>query len=294
MSIVQRGARVALVLGLAAGVPVAFAGSALAESTPAPSASGAQPPAADVAVTADYSTEYGEEVVGDAIIMHEGELTPADAQVTRRIDWGDGSAIEVETTAPAHGWSHVYRKAGVFHLAVKLQSGTDSGVGTFPYGNTMTIYASTPSWALSGKARLVPDHVGVNQTVTLDEYDTVGDGTSPAPINRTVNWGDGTPSVDYDMFQTPMKHQYAKPGTYRVRVKYTVLQWHLVVPFPDGDTVVVHGKPGSGGGSSGGSGGGLPVTGPGAAAIGGLGLGILLAGTVAVVTLRRRRVRFVR
>lgn len=72
---------------LTAPLPTAFARAAYAE------------PAAG-SVTAEYGLVTGYDVVqaDDPIFLVESGLHPADAEVTRRINWGDGSPIEVETT----------------------------------------------------------------------------------------------------------------------------------------------------------------------------------------------------
>lgn len=304
MSTVSSGARAAVVVALAAALSTTFAGSAQAEPSPSPSQSSAATTKADADVTATYSISSDSAVVDDTVLLQEGVLNPPDADVTRRIDWGDGSPIQVETKAKPF-WAHIYKKVGVYHLSVELQSGTATSAGTFPQGNTITIIASVPPDVLSATYHLVPDHVRVKEPVTLAESNVHGDQTPPVFLLRYINWGDGTPEEEFSGGIIPKPHKYAKAGTYHVSVRLVNLQWHTAGTFPDGNTVTVTGAPSSGngtpgsgtGGSAGGTGdneGGLPVTGPGATAIGGAGVALLVAGALTFVAFRRRRIRFVR
>jgi hypothetical protein len=78
------------------------------------SAARADPPA----VSARYSTNWPAIVAGDPITLQEFGLSPVGAQVTRRIDWGDGSPVQVETGGDR--WEHLYAAAGTFHVSVAL------------------------------------------------------------------------------------------------------------------------------------------------------------------------------
>jgi uncharacterized membrane protein YgcG len=306
MSKLSSGARTVLIVALSAALSTAFTSAAQAEPSPSASSSTSPPAAAAADLTANYNTGWDSSAVGLTVLLQENGLTPPDAEVTRRINWGDGTPVQVATTGP--NFTHVYEKAGVFQLSVQLTSGTDTGVGTFPQGNTITILASVPPDVLSGKYRLTPERVKVNQPVTLKETEVHGDDNAPVFIFRYVNWGDGTPEEFFSTVDAPKPHKYAKPGTYRVRVRLENLQWTVKGQFPDGNTVKVT-KAGGSGGSTGGSGsgsgsgagsggsaggeGGLPVTGPGTAAIGAGGLALIAAGVMTFTLLRRRRVRFV-
>ncbi|WP_306206449.1 PKD domain-containing protein [Actinoplanes sp. RD1] len=249
---------------------------------------------------------------GQPAILQEYSVSPANATVTRRIDWGDGSPIE-ETTKGGH-FQHTYAKAGTYRATVQLVSGTETAAGTFPNGNTITIIDSVPPEVLSGKYSLAPTSVGVHEPVTLTEDEIHGDQGAPVYLFRTVDWGDGT-TEEFGLYADPKPHKYAEPGTYRVSVELRNLQWVVAGTFPAGNTVTVSGsltetpgqtpgtgepgtgEPGAGEpGDEGGSGGGdesLPITGPGTAVVAGAGLGLLLAGVGTLVVLRRRRTTFV-
>jgi hypothetical protein len=264
---------------LAAALSTAFAGAAQA----------------DPAVSANYRLNLHQEQAGDWITMGEFDLTPPDAQVTRRIDWGDGSPIQTETKGDSD-WKHTYAKAGTFHVSVDLQGDGQTTAGTFPDGNTIEVFADAPPDLLSANYHLVPDHVRVKEPVTLAESNLHGDDGPPVYVFRYINWGDGTPEEEYSGAIRPNPHKYAKPGTYHVSVRLTNLQWHTAGKFPDGNTVTVTAAPTSGSGNAGngsGTGSGLPVTGPGALTLGAAGLALLLAGAVTFALLRRRRIRFV-
>lgn len=148
-----------------------------------------------------------------------------------------------------------------------------------------------PAWPLSATYRLRPTTVGPGQDVTLIESDVVGDDSPPVFIFRYVNWGDGTPEQFFSTADRPEPHRYARSGTYRVSVRLQNLDQTAQGTFPDGNTVTVRVAPTSP--PPAGRGGGLPVTGPGAGWVAAIGAGVLLAGLVAVVAFRRRRVRFV-
>jgi hypothetical protein len=93
MSVLPLASRTVLAVALAAGLSTSFPAAAQA----------------DPAVTADYllSTSWGViQANYDPAYLSESGLNPAGAQVTRRINWGDGSPIETETTpAPGAGGS---------------------------------------------------------------------------------------------------------------------------------------------------------------------------------------------
>ncbi|WP_305787071.1 LPXTG cell wall anchor domain-containing protein [Symbioplanes lichenis] len=278
-----------------------------------------------------YGFSYDEELAGQTILLHEYALTPEDAAVTRRIDWGDGSPIEEKTKGGYY--EHVYDKAGTYRMSVQLVSGTETVSGTFPNGDTITIVDSVPPEVLSGKYSLKPTRVRVNEGVTLTEDEIIGDDAAPVFIFRTVDWGDGT-TQEWSHFGQPGPHKYAKPGTYKVTVQLRNLQWVTAGTFPKGNTVTVtagspgagepgggepgggepgagdpgagdpgdgdpgDGEPGAGQpddeGGSGGGDEGLPVTGQNTTVVAGIGLGFVLAGAGTLVALRRRRTTFVR
>jgi hypothetical protein len=284
---------------------------------------------ADPASPASYQLSPHSEQAGDPIQLNELAIDPQLFHPIRRINWGDGSAIQVETEAAV--WSHTYAKAGTFHVSVEVRSDSETGNGNFPDGNTVQVFADAPPELLSATYHLVPDHVRVNTPVTLNESAVHGDETPPAYLFRFVTWGDGTPEEEYSGHLSPKPHKYAKPGTYHVSVRLVNLQWHTAGKFPEGNTVTVTGpSAGSGGSGSGsgsgaggaggagaggaggagaggaggagsanggsatGDGGGLPVTGPGTAVMGAGGVALVLAGAITFTLLRRRRIPFVR
>jgi hypothetical protein len=103
--------------------------------------------------------------------------------VTRRIDWGDGSPAETRTaTGPDHGWPHTYTRGGDFHVSVQLVSGTETGTGVFPDGDTVQVFADAPPDLLAGTYHLVPDHVRAGQAVKLAESDVHGDDAPPVYV----------------------------------------------------------------------------------------------------------------
>jgi LPXTG-motif cell wall-anchored protein len=319
MSIVYKTVRPALIVVLTAGLSGAFAGAASA-APPAPPSVSASAPAPEDGQAPDeaplagrYGFSYDTEQAGQTIILDEYSLTPDNATVTRRIDWGDGSPVEERTTSG--GYRHVYDKAGTYRMSVQLVSGTGTAAGTFPNGDTITIIDSVPPEVLSGKYSLEPTSVRVNQGVTLNEDEIHGDDNAPVSILRTVDWGDGT-TQQWSRFGRPGPHKYAEPGTYQVTVELSNLQWVVAGEFPAGNTVTVTAtspgpspstgpseSPGAGApggnapgdeGGTGGGEGGLPVTGSNTAVVAGAGLGLVLAGAGTVVALRRRRTTFVR
>lgn len=308
MSTLSLTSRTVLAVALAAGLSASF--STAAQADPSPSSSAASSSAAsssssvkaDAELAANYRLDFPTPGIqtGDPLTLRESGLTAPAA--TRLISWGDGS-IETRTTYdPDQDRSHAYKKAGTFHVSVHLQSGDQTGIGIFPDGDAVTVYADAPADRLSGNFFVAPDHVKVNQAVQLSQSDIVGDDAPPVYVFRYVNWGDGSKEDEYSGAIPPPSHKYAKPGTYHVSVRMTNLQWHTAGKFPKGNTVVVTktGGPGTGsgagnggaGGNGGADGGGLAITGPNTALLGGAGL-ILILGGAAAFLLLRRRTRFV-
>jgi hypothetical protein len=284
MSILSSAGRLVAAVTLAAGVSTGVATAAHADPA--------------TAVTGTYRITTPRTQTGVDARIIELSLEPADAVVTRRVDWGDGSPVEVTTTAPGAEWHHAYAEVGTYHVSIELVNGTDTTAGKFPDGDSVQVLAQAPPELLSGTYHLVPDHVRVGQTVKIDESGLHGDTTPPVYVFRYVNWGDGSKEDEWSGALPPSTHKYTKPGTYHVSIRLTNLEWHTTGTFPDGNTVVVTragsgntgGSTGHGGGGTGG--GGLPITGPGTALLGVVGLALIAGGAAAFVAVRRRT-RFV-
>jgi hypothetical protein len=292
MSLLSLTGRAVLAAAVAAGLALSCAEAARAD--PSPGFVATDPNFS----TLNYRLIQHEVQLGDPISLNELGLQPADAPITRRINWGDGSAIQVETKAG--GWPHTYAKVGTYTISIEIRYGeqTFPGKPTSPGELTIGVVSSPPPKDyLSANYRLVPDHVRVGRPVRLAESEVHGDdGTSAVYLFRHVDWGDGSKEDEFYGVIPPPSHTYAKPGIYHVTVHLVNLQWHTAGTFPNGNTVVVTragGTSGSGGNAGGASGGGLPITGPGTAVLGGAGLVLVLGGAAAFALLRRRRTRFV-
>jgi hypothetical protein len=254
--------KLVLVVALAAGLSTALAGGAWA----------ADP------VAARYSMSWAAVAVGETVSLQES-LQPLGAAVTRHINWGDGSPVQVETGGDR--WQHAYAKAGKFHISVRLEDGTVS----FPYGNTVTVYKSVPKTVLSARYHLSPGRVRVNEPVTMTESEVHAGHGVGAYLFRTVSWGDGT-TEPFNPTVPLHPHRYRTPGTYHVTVTLKNLQWETPGTFPGGNTITVAAAAPHAAAPAAVS----TVAGPSAATIGVTGFAVVAGGAASFLA-RRRRVR---
>jgi 5'-nucleotidase len=133
------------------------------------------------------------------------------AQVTRSVNWGDGSAAEAWPTGDTI--SHLYAADGLYRPTVTLTDGAGNSrvvalAAIVPGDKTAPIGHFTTS---PGKAWEKLTTVNVTQTALSDDF-------SPASyLLRWVNWGDGSavqPWVD----GISIGHVYAAAGTYTPKV----------------------------------------------------------------------------
>ena len=141
----------------------------------------------------------------------EDDVTPA-AQITRTVDWGDGTTEEWVTDE----MRHTYANSGVYYPSITLtdQAGNSRvvqqktvvvGDHTAPRG---TFTVSTPT-AWAGFTR-----VEITQSSVEDDF------SQPANVTKVVNWNDGTAPAPWPS-GTRLRHRYSTPGTYTPTVELT-------------------------------------------------------------------------
>ena len=128
-------------------------------------------------------------------------------QITRTVNWGDGTAAETWPTGDTI--SHVYAADGLYRATVTLQDGVGNvrvvqldaivpGDVTAPVG----AFTTSPSTAWKGLTS-----VNVTQTALSDDFSAAAD------VDRWIDWGDGGTPQSW-VATVSLAHVYASAGTY--------------------------------------------------------------------------------
>jgi hypothetical protein len=158
----------------------------------------------------DPFRSYSPRLVATAVAGYPATIVTDDdnpwgTPVTRTIDFGDGTA-PATSTAASGSWKHTYAKAGSYTLT-ETENGITYEVGVYvqPFGPLSTTFAVQ-----------VPDPahpLAVN---------IQGDPQTPFSLSAcTVDFGDGTPTMQGIDACYAAPHTYAKPGTYTVTERVT-------------------------------------------------------------------------
>ena len=132
-------------------------------------------------------------------------------QITRTVNWGDGSAAEAWTKGDKI--SHLYAADGLYRPTVTLTDGV---------GNTRVVVvpAIVPGdkTAPTGKFSTGPSTVWAGVTAVNLTQTALHDDFSPASyVLRWINWGDGSPVAPWTESVTAT-HVYADGGAYTPKV----------------------------------------------------------------------------
>jgi hypothetical protein len=176
-------------------------------------------PLADVTDPTGIFSADSDNTSGVATITQDSLSDDSGAgQVTRTVDWGDGSSTQAWTTGTTiiHPYTltpaQEIRFAATVTLTDAANNTTTVDVIPAPVFNDHT--APTGSFSVS------PTAAWSSLTKVAVTQDTLNDDRTPnAFITRLVTWGDGTTS---DWTGTgPAKHVYAKAGTHTPKVTLT-------------------------------------------------------------------------
>jgi hypothetical protein len=278
MQLTSRALRAALALVLAGG----FGAGTLAEPASAEDSTLAP-------VGATYRFTSARLYLGQPVVMNESDVIGESHEpmpLRRYVNWGDRSQIH-EFAWFSGPQSHTYVTPGRYRVSVHLKILADpaEGDGTFPDGNTVAVWAVPGTFKLDRtSAPINNDHPKATVRVAISAV--------PGDVrNVRIYWGDGKSTTARRGTRT-LSHAYGR-GTFEVtaavvngngpsldkRVGTVKVSSGVVVPTPR--PPVEPPAPEAGGDE-------LPITGPGAGALGGAGAALVLLGLASLLVARRR------
>src|SRR3954453_10930755 len=147
------------------------------------------------------------------------------AKMTAQINWGDGGAVDPNTTVAANNsggfdvsGSHTYAHEGSYAVEVFIQDNSDKSTGT---GNTTATVADAP---LSATGRSGSATRGLPFNGTVATFTDPDSSASAATFTASIDWGDKSTSAgtvaaaDGGGFKVTGSHTYQVTGSQPVTV----------------------------------------------------------------------------